>query len=179
MASFGKDVLEPVMEMLRAHAGTAPLILFGIMLLEGVILTTFLFSGTLMTLAAGALIKAGALDYWHVFIAIFTGFWVGDTINFALAHRGEHWFRSLGAVKSRQALLERAEALIAKWGTAAIFISRFMGPSRPFVTFFAGVLRMPPAGFHIATVLATLLLTWGLLNAGITGVELFERWKAR
>jgi membrane protein DedA with SNARE-associated domain len=179
MEMFGKEVLEPVMAMLRAHAGIAPLILFGIMLLEGIILTTFLFSGALMTLAAGALIKAGVLDYWHVFIAIFTGFWMGDTINFALAHRGEHWFRNLGVVKSRQALLERAEALIARWGTAAIFVSRFMGPSRPFVTFFAGVLRMPAFGFHVATVLATLLLTWGLLNAGITGVELWERFKAK
>lgn len=179
MEMFGKEVLEPVMAMLRAHAGTAPLILFGIMLLEGIILTTFIFSGTLMALAAGALIKAGVLDYTHVFLAIFTGFWVGDTVNFALAHRGEHWFRNLSAVKKRPVLLHRAEALIGKWGTAAIFISRFMGPSRPFVTFFAGVLRMPALGFHLATILATLLLTAGLLNAGMTGVELWERFRAR
>ncbi len=179
MEMFGKEVLEPVMAMLRAHAAVAPLILFGIMVLEGIILTTFLFSGTLMTLAAGALIKAGALDYWSVFVAIFAGFWMGDTINFALAYRGESWLRNLDAVKRRQALLERAEALIAKWGTAAIFISRFMGPTRPFVTFFAGVLRMPPGGFHIATVLATLLLTFGLLNAGMTGVELWERFRVK
>jgi membrane protein DedA with SNARE-associated domain len=179
MEMFGKEVLEPVMAFLRAHATTAPLILFGIMVLEGVILTTFIFSGTLMTLAAGALIQAGVLSYPHVFLAIFTGFWVGDTINFHLAHRGEAWFRGLSAVRSREVMLARAESLIARYGVVAIFLSRFMGPSRPFVTFFAGVLRMPPAGFHIATIIATLLLTFGLLNAGITGVELFERWKTR
>ncbi len=179
MEMFGREVLEPVMAFLRAHAATAPLIIFGIMVLEGVILTTFLFSGTLMTLAAGALVQAGVLSYPHMFLAIFTGFWVGDTINFHLAHRGEGWFRNLGVVRSREDMLHRAEALIRKWGTAAIFISRFMGPSRPFVTFFAGVLRMPPTGFHVATILSTLLLTAGLLNAGMTGVELFERWKAR
>jgi membrane-associated protein len=132
-----------------------------------------------MTLAAGALIQAGVLSYPHVFLAIFTGFWVGDTINFHLAHRGEAWFRSLSVVRSREAVLARAEALIARWGIAAIFLSRFLGPSRPFVTFVAGVLRMPPAGFHVATIIATLLLTFGLLNAGITGLELFERLKAR
>jgi membrane protein DedA with SNARE-associated domain len=175
----GRDVLEPMIGWLRTNAAYAPLILFGVMLLEGIVLTTFIFSGVVFVLAAGVLIKLDILSYRHVFLAIFTGFWVGDALNYHLAHKGEAWFRNLSMVRSRPAMLEKAEAFIGKWGLAAIFLSRFMGPSRAFVTFLAGALRMPPTGFHLATIVSTLLLTAGLLNAGMAGVELWEKFKAR
>ncbi|MGL4240444.1 MAG: DedA family protein [Beijerinckiaceae bacterium] len=175
----GKEVLEPMIAWLRANAAYAPLILFGVMLLEGIILTTFIFSGVVFVLAAGILIKLEALSYAHVFLAVVAGFWVGDTINYHLAQKGERWFRGLSVVRARPGMLEWAEAFIGKWGLAAIFLSRFMGPSRTFVTFLAGALRMPPASFHMATILATLLLTAGLLNAGMAGVELWEKFRAR
>jgi membrane protein DedA with SNARE-associated domain len=179
LETIGKDVLEPMISWLRTNGSYAPLILFGVTVLEGIVLTTFIFSGVVFVLAAGVLIKLGALDYTHVFLAIVTGFWVGDTINFHLAHRGENWFRNLSIIRNRPELLGKAEAFIQKWGLAAIFLSRFMGPGRAFVTFAAGVLRMPAQPFHLATILATLLLTAGLLNAGMTGVELWERYRPK
>jgi undecaprenyl-diphosphatase len=175
----GRDVLEPMIGWLRANSAYAPLILFAVMLLEGIIVTTFIFSGVVFVVAAGVLIKLDVLNYPHVFLAIFAGFWVGDTINFHLAHKGERWFRNLGVVRSRPGTIEKAEAFILKWGVAAIFLSRFMGPSRAFVTFLAGALRMPSERFHLATILATLLLTAGLLNAGMAGVDIFERMRPR
>lgn len=177
MELFNRDMMEPILAFLRTHAGLAPLILFGIMLLEGIILTTFLFSGVVIVLASGALIQSGILPFAPVFFGIFLGFWIGDSINFMLGHKGEHWFRNLSIVRKRAHLLQKAEALILKWDWMAIFLSRFMGPSRPFVTFLAGTFHMRPSVFHGATILATLLLTAGLLNAGMTGVQLWQGWK--
>jgi membrane protein DedA with SNARE-associated domain len=177
MDLMARDLAEPMLAFLRTHAAFAPLILFGIMLLEGIIVTTFLFSGVVIILAAGALIQGGILPYGPVFIGIFAGFWMGDTINFMLGHRGERWFRNLGVVRSRPQLLTKAEALLVKWDWMAIAASRFLGPSRPFVTFLAGVFQMRPAVFHLTTIAATLLLTAGLLNAGMTGVQLWQGWK--
>ena len=177
MDLFTRDIAEPMLAFLRENAAYAPMILFAIMLLEGVVVTTFLFSGVVIILAAGALIQGGVLAYGPVFLGIFTGFWVGDTINFMLGHKGERWFRNLAVVRSRPQLVAKAEALLEKWGWMAIFGSRFLGPSRPFVTFLAGVFRMQPAVFHVATIAATALLTAGLLNAGMTGVQLWQGWK--
>ncbi|MFM9973997.1 MAG: DedA family protein, partial [Beijerinckiaceae bacterium] len=89
MELFNRDMMEPILAFLRTHAGLAPLILFGIMLLEGIILTTFLFSGVVIVLAAGALIQSGVLPFAPVFFGIFLGFWIGDSINFMLGHKGE------------------------------------------------------------------------------------------
>ena len=165
------------MTFLRLNAGWIPAILFGVMLLEGILFTTFLFSGSVICLAAGALVQIGVVGYFPVFLAIFTGFWVGDGINFMLGHRGETWVKGLAMVQSRPQLLARAETLIKKWGITAIFVSRFLGPTRPFVTLLAGVMHMSQLAFHTATVVSTLLLTWGLLNAGMTGVVAWNALK--
>jgi membrane protein DedA with SNARE-associated domain len=172
-----REAMEGMMAFMRLHAAWGAPILFGVMLLEGILVTTFIFSGALMLVAAGGLIQAGVLSYPSVFAAVTAGFWLGDWINFEIGRRAEHWFRGLGMVKNRPELMGKAERLITRHGWAAIFISRFLGPSRPFVTFLAGTCRMDQGPFHIATAASTLLLTAGLLNAGMTGVQLFEKFK--
>jgi membrane protein DedA with SNARE-associated domain len=174
---LSRETMEAMMAFMRTHAAWGAPILFAVMVLEGIIATTFIFSGSLMIVAAGALIQAGVLGYAGVFAAIFGGFWLGDWINFEIGRRGEHWFRNLSVVTSRPALMARAQALIDRHGWAAIFLSRFMGPLRPFVTLLAGACRMPHQPFHIATVVSSILVTAGLLNAGMAGVQLFDKWK--
>jgi membrane protein DedA with SNARE-associated domain len=172
-----REAMEGMIAFMRTHAAYGPAMLFAIMLLEGVIVTTFIFSGTLMILAAGALIQAGILPYGVTFAAIVLGFWAGDWLNFALGHHREAWFRNLAMVRKREALVQRAEQMLTQWGGAAVFASRFMGPLRPFVTFLAGVFRVRPVIFHAATLACTILLTAGLLNAGMTGLQLLDRLK--
>jgi membrane protein DedA with SNARE-associated domain len=158
---------------LQLHAAWASPILFIVMIMEGIVLTTFIFSGTVMILAAGAMIQSGILGYMEVFAAVCIGICVGDWINFEMGRRGETWFRNLGVVKKRPQMMEKAEVFLKNYGIAAIFFSRFMGPSRPFVTFLAGTCRMSPTAFHLATLIGALLLTAGLLNAGMTGIQLW------
>jgi membrane protein DedA with SNARE-associated domain len=177
MDLVSRETLDTITGLMRAHAAWGAPILFGIMVLEGIILTTFLFSGSLMILAAGALIQAGVLAPAPCVVAIVAGFWLGDWINFEMGRRSETWLRTFGVVRRNAALLDRAEAFLKRWDKAAIFLSRFMGPLRPFVVYLAGPAGVPTRTFHLMTLLSTLLLTAGLLNAGMTGVQLFERWR--
>ncbi len=177
MDLLSKDMLAGVTAFMQTHAIWGAPILFAVMVLEGIILTTFIFSGSFMVLAAGALIQAGVLEFTSCFLSIFTGFWLGDWINYEIGRKGDPWFRNLGAVKKRPALMQKAEKMIENYGVTAIFLSRFMGPTRPFVTFLAGACHMRPKDFHLATVVATFLLTAGLLNAGMTGVQLWDKLK--
>jgi membrane protein DedA with SNARE-associated domain len=170
-----KHLLESALTLLEQYAAVAPGILFAAMLLEGIVLTTFIFSATLLALAAGMLIQAGVLNYLPTFIAIFSGLWVGDAINYALARRGKEWFHRLRAVRQRRQLVQRAEILVSRWGFIAVFSSRFMGPSRPFITFLAGVMQMSAVSFHIASAFATLLLTFLLLAGGMKAAQMFSQ----
>jgi membrane protein DedA with SNARE-associated domain len=172
MDLIGASGLDGLLKGLAANPGIALAAIFAIMVLEGLIVTTFIFSGSLTLLAAGALVQAGALSFPAAFATIVAGFWLGDWLNYRLGHRGEAWFRSLGVVRRREATVARAEALLLRWGWAAVFISRFMGPARPFVTFLAGVFGVRPLAFHLATLACTAVLTAGLLHAGMTGMQL-------
>jgi membrane protein DedA with SNARE-associated domain len=160
-------LVQSALTLLEHYAAIAPGILFAAMLLEGVVLTTLVFSATLLMLAAGMLIHAGHLSFSPTFIAIFSGLWMGDAINYALARRGRGWFYRLRAVQKRKRLVERAEALLSRWGFIAVFSSRFMGPTRPFVTFLAGATQMSAVSFHIASAISTLLLTFLMLACGM------------
>jgi membrane protein DedA with SNARE-associated domain len=177
MDLISREMLDGVVAFMRTHHLWAAPILFVIMALEGLILTTFIFSGSVMIVAAGVMIQSGVTGYWPVFIAISAGFWLGDWLNFETGRKGEDWFRGLKTVQNNPALLSRAENMLSRWGTAAIFISRFLGPIRPFVTFLAGTCHMRPYAFHVATVASTLILTAGLLNAGMTGIQLWDAYR--
>jgi membrane protein DedA with SNARE-associated domain len=165
--------LSDIQRWMTANAGIMPFVLFGIMLLEGILFTTFLFSGSLILVASGALIHQGTLPYWPCFVAVVIGFWLGDTINFLIGRRGETWMRSSRFLAKHQALLDKAESFLKRWDKAAVFLSRFMGPTRPFVTFLAGAAGIRSAVFHAMTLLATILLTAGLFNAGSVGMKLW------
>jgi membrane protein DedA with SNARE-associated domain len=175
MELFTKDAIDGIATFMRSHAAWAGPILFAVMALEGIILTTFIFSGSLVIVAAGALIQQGVLPLAPCFTAIVAGFWFGDWINYEFGRRGEAWMRSFAIVQRNVGLLDRAEAFLSRWDKASIFLSRFVGPMRPFVVFLAGPAGISPATFHLMTLLSTLLVTAGLLNAGMTGMQLWDR----
>ncbi|MGL5114168.1 MAG: DedA family protein [Beijerinckiaceae bacterium] len=169
---FGREALDPILAALRANPTLAIAALFGATAIEGVVLTTFFLSGTVLTVAAGAAIMAGSLDYAAAFGAIFAGFWFGDTANFVLGRHGKPWLEKRGMLAKQAVLLSRGEALVGRHGWLAMFLSRFMGPVRPFATLAAGALKMPALPFHAATVASTAILTYALLHAGMTGASL-------
>ncbi|MGL4637716.1 MAG: DedA family protein [Beijerinckiaceae bacterium] len=170
-------MIDPMLALLRNNQQWATFIIFMILVLEGVVFTTFIFSGSLLVLAVGVLISNGTFAYWPMFGTIFLGFWIGDTLNFILGNRGKPWLIKFPMINKHAKLIEAAERLISRYDIWAIVFSRFMGPTRPFVTFMAGAFGMRPAVFHIGTIAATLFLTFGLLNAGITGVQLWQGLK--
>jgi membrane protein DedA with SNARE-associated domain len=170
-------VIEPMLALLQGNQQWVTSIVFVILVMEGVVFTTFIFSGTLLVLAVGLLIQNGTLAYWPMFIVIFLGFWVGDTLSFVMGSYGKPWLLKFPLISKRLTIIERAERLIKNYGMWAIILSRFMGPCRPFVTFLAGAFAMRQPIFHLATIAATLFLTFGLLNAGITGAQLWQGMK--
>jgi membrane protein DedA with SNARE-associated domain len=170
-------MIEPMLALLRNNQQWATLIIFIILVMEGVIFTTFIFSGTMLVLAVGFLIQNGTLAYWPMFSVIFLGFWVGDTLNFILGNYGKPWLLKFSLINKQTAKIDYAERMVRDNSIWAIALSRFLGPSRPFVTFLAGASGMRQPLFHVVTIAATLVLTFGLLNAGITGMQLWQGMK--
>jgi undecaprenyl-diphosphatase len=101
--------------------------------------------GETLTVAAGFLASAGALDLAPTIVAAALGAIAGDSIGYEMGRRlGRAWLVRHGArFGFGESRLARIEARFARYGGATIFLARFVGFVRAFAPFVAGAARMP------------------------------------
>lgn len=103
------------------------LILFAVIFCEtGLVFLPFL-PGDSLIFAAGTFAGIGQLNFWILMILIISAAIIGDTINYEI---GKHFGRKLLDNKKftiiKKENLDKADALISKYGSLAVFIARFM-----------------------------------------------------
>ncbi len=139
------------------------LILFAVIFCEtGLVFLPFL-PGDSLIFAAGTFAGIGQLNFWFLMILIILAAIIGDTVNYEI---GKHFGRKLLDNKKftivKKENLDKADALIAKYGSLAVFIARFMPIIRTIVPFVVGMGKLDYKKF----------ITFNALG-GITWVTLF------
>lgn len=131
---------------------------------------------TAVMLAIGGLIGADTLDAWPIFLWAVLGSVIGDWISYAFGNRiGPRVYRRWPLNRHRPAVA-RTRLFFRKYGFAAIFMGRFLGPIRATVPLVAGVLTMPKRPFQIANIASAalwvpLMFAPGYLAAGPLGTR--------
>ncbi|WP_395397175.1 DedA family protein [Novosphingobium sp. BL-8A] len=129
---------------------------------------------TAVMLAIGGLIGTDTLDAWPIFLWAVLGSVIGDWISYAFGNRiGPKVYRCWPLNRHRPAVA-RTRLFFRKYGFAAIFMGRFLGPIRATVPLVAGVLAMPKRPFQIANIASAvlwvpLMFAPGYLAAGPLG----------
>jgi membrane protein DedA with SNARE-associated domain len=160
------DTVQQVLAFVRNHAEWAAPIVFVLAFGESLAFISLLIPAWGVLVAIGALIGAGGINFWPVWVAAALGaalgdwlsYWIGLKLEYTVAH---HW-----PLSRHPDLIPRGEAFVKKWGVAGIFIGRFFGPLRASVPLVAGIFEMPYwrfqfANFTSAFVWAAVLLTLG------------------
>jgi membrane protein DedA with SNARE-associated domain len=131
---------------------------------------TMLFGGALTNAAFVAGVTSGGrpLNFVAVGLAGAIGNLVGSWAAWAVGYAGgrpliERWGRY---VLLRPHELERAEAWFARYGQAAVFVSRLLPVVRTFISLPAGVAEMPLTRFSVFTFLGCLPWTFALTAVG-------------
>ncbi len=125
-------------------------ILFLVIFVEtGLVIMPFL-PGDSLIFAAGTFAAIGDLNIWTlIFLLIFAAI-LGDTINYLV---GKYFGRKLVDNKKftliKKENLDKADALIAKYGSFAVFIKRFMPIIRTIVPFVVGMGKLDFKKFMI------------------------------
>lgn len=116
----------------------------------------------------GFLSARGGPGVWWVFAATWAGNVLTALLTYELGHRhGKAFFRSgVGSHLLNPHQMERMEAFYERWGTPAIFITRFLPGARAVVPVFAGVSHMPFLPVAIPLALASAIWYGGLVWAG-------------
>ena len=137
-------------------------------------------SELVMPLSGWMLVQAKGLSAWHILAAGFYGA-LGNLLGSLVAYWMGAWGgRPLLERYGRYVLiaprdLERADQWFARYGSWAVFLSRLMPVVRTFISFPAGVVRMPLLRFCGLTFLGSFPWSVGLAYGGY---KLGENWEA-
>ena len=155
-------------EQNRAWAG--PLlgaITFG----ESMVFIGALFPATALMLVAGGLAAAGILHPAEVLLWCLFGAIAGDAVSYWLGRRAGSSAWRHPMMRRRRPAVARARLFFRRYGTASIFLCRFMGPVRAFVPLIAGMTAMKQARFQSANVASAVVWVPVMLAPGYFAVE--------
>ena len=168
-----------VLEFIRLHqAWAAPIVLllaFG----ESLVFISLLLPAWAALVGIGALISAGEINFWPIWIAASIGAALGDWLSYWIGRKLERTAQHVWPLSRHPELIPKAEAFMEKWGIAGIFIGRFFGPLRASVPLAAGIFEMSYWPFQIANFISALIWSAALLLVGDVMGKLAEwLWRA-
>lgn len=120
------------------------LILFIIVFCEtGLVIMPFL-PGDSLIFATGALVAAGAIKLWPIYLIFCIAAIAGDTVNYSIGH----FLRDKVAAREnirfiKKEYLDKTTEFFERHGSATIILARFVPIIRTFAPFVAGVGTMP------------------------------------
>lgn len=132
-------------------------------------------SEVLMTFS-GALVAEGEFSFWPVVLLGALGNVVGSVGNYYLAaYGGRPLFEKYGKyVLVHPRDLELADRWFAKYGLATVFFTRMLPVVRTFISFPAGLSRVPMVPFVVLTFLGSFIWSAFLTYLGFTFGENYE-----
>lgn len=160
--AYGQQILE----FIRVNQAWAAPIVFLLAFGESLAFISLLLPAWAALVGMGALISAGEINFWPVWIAASIGAALGDWLSYWIGQKLEHTVQHIWPLSRHPSLIPKGEAFVKRWGAFAIFIGRFFGPLRASVPLVAGIFEMPFWRFQIANfasafVWAAVLLTLG------------------
>ena len=158
-------------DLIRTHQGWAFPIVTLISLGESLVLAGLLIPATAIMLLLGGLVGAGVVDPIPVLGGAILGAILGDILSYGIG-------RWLGpGVVYRKPLrryrhaIARTRLFFRRYGFAAVFLGRFLGPIRSTVPLVAGMMAMSQTRFQLANVASAVLWAPMMLAPGYLGAR--------
>jgi membrane-associated protein len=144
-------------EIINAYGTISYALLFVIIFIEtGLVFFPFL-PGDSLLFAAGAISAISSINIIYLIVFLFIATFLGDNINYTIGK----FFGQRISKKVNQKYLNDAQEFYNKYGTATIFLARFVPIIRTFAPFVAGLGKMDYNKFVAYNALGGLL--WVLL----------------
>jgi membrane protein DedA with SNARE-associated domain len=158
--------IDGILAFIAEHRAWAA-ILFGVMAFgESLAFVGVLIPATTVMIAAGALVGAGVLPFWDLWLGGALGASAGDAISYWIGRKLGPRAATLWPFSRRPHWLKAGEAVFARWGWLAVLIGRFIGPLRATVPLVAGIVRMPQGLFQAMNVVSALIWIPVLVTPG-------------
>jgi membrane-associated protein len=155
--------------LLYALGPLAILLVMAVVFTETGLLLGFFLPGDSLLFLAGALVASHviALPFWVLAAGVLLAAVAGDQLGYLVGrHYGPKIFSRPDSRLFRQENAERARAFLARRGTIAVILGRFVPVVRTFVPVVAGVGRMPHRTFTVLNLLGAVVWAVGIVTVG-------------
>jgi len=161
------ELLRDLLTWVAANPGWAQLGVFLVALTESLAIVGLMVPGAIMMVGAGALIAAGALDFWPVCLWAIAGAVVGDGLSYWLGRHYRERLTGLWPFTRYPDSLTGGVRFFEKYGGKSVAFGRFVGPVRAVIPLVAGMLGMPVGRFLVANILSAIAWAPAYLLPGI------------
>lgn len=161
------EFLQQLLTWVEAHPVWAGVLVCLIAFAESVALVGILVPGVVILFGVGALIAAGALDFWSMCGWAVAGAVAGDSFSYWLGRHYHEQLQHLWPFSRHPKMLHGGIEFFHRNGGVSVFIGRFFGPVRATIPFVAGMLEMAPSHFLAANVASALLWAPAYLLPGM------------
>jgi len=161
------ELLRELLTWVAANPGWAYLGVFLVALTESLAIVGLMVPGVIMMVGVGALIAAGALEFWPVCLWAIAGAVVGDGLSYWLGRHYRERLTSLWPFTRYPESLAGGVRFFEKYGGKSVAFGRFVGPIRAVIPLVAGMLGMPVGRFLVANILSAIAWAPAYLLPGI------------
>ncbi len=148
------------------HAAWTFPVMFVIAFGESFVFLSLLFPGTAIMIAAGLLVSHGTIPLVPLLSGAISGAVIGDGCSWWLGKHYGHHLTARWPFTRHPELLAGGESLFRRFGTASVFIGRFLGPFRATIPLVAGIMKMRAGRFWFANIASALIWAPALLLPG-------------
>ena len=170
-----EDLAQLLLDFVKEHESWAIAMMFITGFGESSRLLSLLFPGTTLLIAAGTLMKTGALPYLPVMVGAILGAVLGDSVSYWIGRHFGGGIARLWPFSRNPELLPSGIRFFARHGGKSVFIGRFWGPIRAVIPLAAGIMHMPRGRFWVANIASALVWAPMLLFAGDAVGEVGDR----
>jgi len=165
---------QQITEFVKNHEAWAAPVVFLLAFGESLAFISLLLPAWAALVGIGALIMAGGLNFWPIWIAASVGAALGDWLSYWIGLKLERTVQHIWPLSRHPDLIPKGEAFVRKWGALGIFIGRFFGPLRASVPLAAGIFEMPFWRFQIANFTSAFVWAAVLLTIGDVGSKVIK-----
>ncbi|MDQ7049631.1 MAG: DedA family protein [Enterobacterales bacterium] len=158
---------DSLLQIMQQNSTWALLIIFLIAFSESMAIIGLFVPGWVLLVGVGGLIGADLLSFYPVVLSAYLGAVIGESLSFYIGIRYKRQILAWPYFEKHQVLVKKSEDFFDKYGSAGVFIGRFIGPVRAFIPLVAGLSGMSRKRFFWVNMTSALIWAPFYLVPGI------------
>ncbi|WP_230531035.1 DedA family protein [Microvirga roseola] len=162
-------------DFVRVHQAYAPFILGLLTFAESLAFLSLILPMMTILVGLGFVIATADIPFWQVWAGAAAGAVLSNWISFEIGRRYKKAAYGVWPLSRNPQLILRGEQFFQRFGSWAVFLGRFFGPTRAVIPLIAGIFLMPGVLFHAANMASAFVWAFLILAPG-AGLAHYLLW---